>query len=216
MESNTIDLRRAGAAFFVVLLHVLLILAFLRATVHKIKNPPAAREFVITIIAPHAPAKPQSAPPPPAMIVPSAPRPNQIGPFAVPAPNGAALRGLHQSLFNCAPEVLGDLTPQQRARCASQAMASNPDDTLALSDLPSQARDPEHWERALVRKQNPLLAPCVRPEGPPPRLLLVLCLSEGALNGFGDPDETRGYGDAPLMKPHIPNNGDPTLEPLHH
>jgi hypothetical protein len=217
MTFATIDPRRVASALFVVLLHAFLILVLLHATVRKATHASSAQELIMQFLS--APPKQESAPPPPVMIVPSAPRPNALpAPPPAEAPGGSSLQGLHQFLFYCAPENLGNLMPEERTQCEGQALAPSPDETNSLRSFPSQSRGAAHWARGLARKQNPLLLPCMHAQGLPLSPDVIYCLGKAAVKGsFGDLDEAPGYGDPPpsdMMD--LPHAGDPQLEPAHH
>jgi hypothetical protein len=202
MTVETIDLRRVGTALFVVFLHGLLILILLRETLHKIEKPPAPREVVIQFVRPPPPAaaRPEVLPPTVpslAPLFPIAPVPGTANP--APPSNGASLRGLYFFLYECTPENFANLTEEERARCASASLSPNPDETNTLRNLPSRSLDAPAWNRALARKKNPSLLPCVSPQGFSP-LGTAMCLGKAATTGgFGDLDEAPGYGDAPSV-----------------
>jgi hypothetical protein len=219
MTRAAIDPRRLVSALVVVLLHGLLVLALLHATVHRATRASPAQELIMQFFRPPAPAKPETAPPPPVMAAPSTPRANGlVVPPPAAAPNGSALQGLHQFLFDCAPENLGNLTPEERTQCEGQALAPNPDETNSLRNFPSQSRGAAHWARGLARKQNPLLLPCMHAQGLPLSPDVIYCLGKAAVTGnFGDLDEASGYGDPlPADMMDSPHPGDPVLEPAHH
>jgi hypothetical protein len=218
MTRNAIDPRRLASALIVFLLHGLLVLVLLHATVHRVTRASSTQELIMQYFRPPTPAEP-AAPPPPVMNAPSTPRANGLAaPPPAEAPSGSALQGLHQFLFDCAPENVGNLTPEERARCTDQALAPNPDETNGLRNLPSLSRDAAHWARGLARKQNPLLLPCMHAQGLPLSPDVIYCLGKVAITGnFGDLDVAPGYGDPPpadMMD--SPHPGDPQLEPAHH
>jgi hypothetical protein len=67
------------------------------------------------------------------------------------------------------------------------------------------------WERGRLRKNAPLLLPCMNPQGFLP-LATAACLAKGALEGSIKPDEQPSYADKPEIT-HLPNNGDPPDHP---
>lgn len=207
------DWRRASAALLVVLLHVAFIGIFLRTTWHR-EVAPSPRELVLRIL-PLPPPKPAQHAPPIPLIRPDVTVPRETTSPTVTAPPAAALPGLNQSLFGCAPGNLDKLAPEERANCLSHQSRRNVEEPSVLN-LPSRAHDEPHWQRALARKQNPTLLPCANPGGLPLTLGSVVCAANGAFNGFGDLDEQPGYGEAPSVAVHVPNNGDPPEEPAHH
>jgi hypothetical protein len=217
MSWTEFDLRRAGAAFVVLLLHVSIVLILWHLTVQSGTLVSAPRELVFRLwrLPPPAPAKPALPAPPVPVIV---PLPRTVAPITPPptSANGSNVNGLHQWLFNCAPDNLDRLTPEQRSQCALRALSPNSDDSSSVLNLPSRAHDAPHWQRALARKQAPPLLPCASPAGLALTPLTVICAANGVLNGFGDLDEQPGYGDSPGVAAHVPNNGDPANDPLHH
>jgi len=121
-----------------------------------------------------------------------------------PATGGAGLEGLHAFLFDCALENLANLTPEQRAQCAGTAPKSN--DSVDYADHADRSHNAARWARGLARKQQPLLLPCMSPQGFNP-LGTLMCLGNGLKNGI-DVDAQPGYGDKP-QEVHVPNGGDP-------
>jgi hypothetical protein len=197
MTLETIDPRRVASALFVVLFHGLVLLALLHAIVRPAEKPAPVREVILRFIHPSVPAVKKSEPssppvrligiPPPASSVPGA-----TG--ASPAPNSRS-SGLYFYLYECTPENFANLTEAEKARCAQASLSPVPNDTRSLLNLPSRAKDPLHWERALARKKNPTLLPCMSSGGINP-LATAFCLGKAAAKGgFGDLDEQPGYGD---------------------
>lgn len=205
MNFATIYLRRPASALIVVLLHVALIAVLLHATFRTSSKPEDVREIIFRLLRP-AP-RPERAPEAPRLIRPVAPSQSTVTP--PPAQNGMSLQGLHGFLFNCAPENLSNLTPDERAHCLSGALAPTPDETNTLRNQPSRSRDARHWARALARKQNPVLLPCASSQGVGVGITTVICIGKGLASGFGDLDDGPGYGDPPPVAVHVPNNGDP-------
>jgi hypothetical protein len=220
MTLETIDLRRVGSALLVVFLHGLVLLVLLRNTIQPTEKPAPAREIIVQFVPSPAPpeAKPETEAPPIRLISP----PEEISPApgeeAPPATNETgSLRGLYFYLYECTPENFANLTDDERARCASASLSPVPDETNSLRNQPSRAHDPRHWARALARKKAPPLLPCASNQAAVIGLGTIFCLGEAAINGgFGDLDEAPGYGDPPPVEIHVPNNGDPQLEPAHH
>ena len=91
-------------------------------------------------------------------------------------------------------------------------MAISPSNSVDFRDHVNRSADAAHWERGRARKNNPLLLPCMNPQAAGISLGTLLCLGEGAVEGF-DLDNQPGYGDTPTVT-HVPNNGDP-LDGLH-
>ncbi|HKD22841.1 MAG TPA: hypothetical protein VKB71_12575 [Rhizomicrobium sp.] len=220
MTLETIDLRRVGSALLVVLLHGLVLLVLLRTGIHIAEKPAPTREIVVRFIPSQAPAaaRPETQAPSIRLISP----PEEISPTpgeeAPPATNETgSLRGLYFYLYECTPENFANLTDAEKARCASASLSPLPDETNSLLNQPSRAKNAPHWQRALARKKAPPLLPCMRAAGFPVTPDVLYCLGKGAITGsFGDLDDAPGYGDAPPVEIHVPNNGDPQLEPAHH
>lgn len=212
MTADGIDIRRLSSALLVVFIHVVIIAVLLHAVTRRGERITPAREIVLRFLRPPPPAivKPVAPPPPIRSIVPLAPSPHAITP--PPAANPGSLQGLHMLLFNCAPENLGNLSPEERQQCEMASIPPAPAQTDIPRNLPSRAKDAPQWERALARKNNPTLLPCM----PPLSLAAVLCMGNGLANGFGKLDNQPHYGDAPGVAARVPNNGDPSDLPLHH
>jgi hypothetical protein len=197
MTLDTIDLRRVASALFVVLLHGLIVLALLRAGIHMAEKTPVAREVVLHFLQPSAPAvrKPEVVQPSFRLIEPSTPV-SPVPGVTPPATNSTgSLHGIYFYLYECTPENFANLTEAEKAKCARASLSPVPNDTRSLLNLPSRAKDAPHWDRALARKKNPTLLPCMSSGGINP-LATAFCLGKAAAKGsFGDLDEQPGYGD---------------------
>jgi len=213
MTVETIDLRRVGTALCVVVLHALLILILLRETLHQSEKPPVTREVVLRFMRPppRAAARPEILPPTLPSLAPLFPTAPAQGTGNPASPtNGASLHGLYFFLYECTPENFAKLTEEERARCASASLSPNPDETNTLRNLPSRSHDAPAWNRALVRKNNPSLLPCMSPQGFNP-LGTAMCLGKAATKGgFGNFDDAPGYGDAPSVV-RDPSTGVPPM-----
>ena len=113
------------------------------------------------------------------------------------------LGAMHGFLFDCAPENLNNLSPEQRAQCATASAGQRPDDFVDYADHTDRSKNAVRWARGLMRKQQPLLLPCM----PPLSLAALICLGKGAADGGFDLDAQPNYGDKPQVL-HVPNNGD--------
>jgi len=202
MSLETTDLRRVASALLVVFLHALVLLAFLRTVIQPTQKAAPTRELVLNFLPPSAPAKAKPAVPPAPfrLIVPMPEVPQAPGAITAqpPASNDTgSLRGLYFYLYECTPENFANLTETEKARCAQASLSPVPNDNRRVLNLPSRAKDPQHWQRALARKKNPALLPCASPQGINP-IATAFCLGKAAVKGgFGDPDDGPGYGDAP-------------------
>jgi hypothetical protein len=199
MTLETTDLRRVASALLVVLFHGLVLLALLRAIIQPAEKPAPAREVILRFIHPSIPVvkKPEPSSPSVRLIgipPPASPVPGATG--VPPASNSTgSTKGLYFYLYECAPENFANLTEAEKAKCAQASLSPVPNETRSLLNLPSRAKDPLHWERALARKKNPTLLPCMSSGGINP-LATAFCLGKAAAKGgFGDLDEQPGYDD---------------------
>jgi len=203
MSLPTTDLRRVASALLVVLIHGLVLMALLRAVIHQAPKAPPAREIVLRFLQPTAPvkAKPQPAPSPFRLIAPTAPiSPETATPAAPPADTEkGSLRGLYLYLYECTPENFANLTEAEKAKCAQASLTPVPNDTRSLLNQPSRAKEAPRWQKALARKKNPALLPCMSPGGFSP-IATALCLGKSAVKGgVGDLDDAPGYGNTPSV-----------------
>ena len=214
------DARKPAVAILVLSLHAAL-LAFL---VQRDRWPAAQQRFsgpeiVFVRIAPPAPESPREhrphraqSPKPRARIV----SPFVLAPFTAPptrAPSG--LSDLHGGLFDCAPETLAGLKPEQRAECGHTASAMahrNPDVIPWPNNKYAPTKNTWRWARNVQRKNAPPLLPCANPTGISP-IATALCLANAAVNGF-DAEHKPEYFDHPEQV-GVPNGGDPPMTPEH-
>lgn len=187
--------QRAVSALGVLLLHALLLFAFL----HFLVRPQGARlpaaerllEFVISppktvapIPVPAAPRRQRV----PVQDQPGGERSGAMPSLAPPAP-APDIRGLGQALLGCAPENLSNLTPEQRAHC--HGGFSRPDDT-AVIEPPSHVKDPARRAAEMAARTAPLRIPCTSVIDAPAGggtaavpMVNPVCMVEGAVKGFG-------------------------------
>ena len=188
--------QRAISALLVLLLHALLLFAFVQFLVKPqsagISNPEHLLELMISM--PRAPAPPPAAPRgqrAPARVQPrgerSGPMPSLAPPVQTPD-----IRGLGQALFGCAPENLAKLTPEQRAHCPGGF--SRPDNS-AVIEPPSHVKDPLRRATEMRARNAPLRVPCTSvieaPVGGGAAAVPMadpFCLMGGAIKGFGPLD----------------------------
>ena len=205
--------RLAGAALALVL-HAALIALLLRVTLSQAPLPSVISER-LTWIALRAPPKPESQKTHARHVRVRAttglPVPDFRGATFPPEPNTQSLEVLHPFLFDCAPENLTNLSPEQRAQCGGTM--NRPDGSADFADRTSRSHDAARWARGLARKNNPLLLPCSSPQGIGVSPTTLICLGKGLLNGF-DLDAMPGYGDNPSVA-QVPNNGDPPPPPTY-
>lgn len=124
-----------------------------------------------------------------------------------PSPGETDLGALHGFLFDCAPQNLINLTPEQRAHCVTANAGEKPDDSVDYADHTDRSKNAVRWARGLMRRQQPTLLPCM-----PPGLATLICLGKGISGGGFDLDMQPSYGDKP-QDVHVPNNGDPPNGP---
>jgi hypothetical protein len=210
------DRRRLVSLGLVALLHVAMVAALVTLSHQKIVVPRAAPSEELIWLLPPLPGKPV-APTPRTDTRPAAsaplPRPAALPDYrgiTIPdaAPAAPTLGGLHSALFGCAD--LDKLSPEDRVRCGS-ALAV-PNNTVDFRDGVNRSRQAALWERGRLRKNNPLLLPCMNPHGAPNPLAVAACLAQKTVEGDFKPDQDPGYADKPDIT-HLPNNGDPPDHP---
>ena len=184
--------QRAISALLVLLLHALLLFAFLQFLVKPqsagISHPERLLELMISM--PKAPA------PPPALRGQRAPVRAQPGgeysgamPSFTPPAETPDIRGLGQALTGCTPENLINLTAEQRAHCHSGFSA--PDES-ALTEPRSHVKDPLRRAAEIKARNAPLRVPCTSvvdaPVGGGTAAVPMadpFCVLGGAIKGFG-------------------------------
>lgn len=186
--------QRAISALLVLLLHALLLFAFLQFLVKPqsagIPNPERLLELMIRmprLSAPPPPAAPvrQRAP---ARVHPGGEQSGRMPSFAPPALT-PDIRGLGQALLGCAPENLVNLTPAQKAHCPGGFSAP---DERAVAEPPSHVKDSLRRAAEMKAKNAPLRIPCTSvidaPVGGGTAAVPMVdpsCTLDGALRGFG-------------------------------
>jgi hypothetical protein len=182
--------QRAISALLVLLLHALLLFAFLQFLVKPqsagISRPERLLELMISM--PRAPAPPaaprgQRAP---VRVQPDGERSGAMPSLAPPVPT-PDIRGLGQALLGCAPENLSNLTVEQRSHCPG---FSRPDDSAVL-EPPSHVKDPVRRAAEMKARNAPLRVPCTSvidaPVGGGTAAVPMadpFCLMGGAIKGF--------------------------------
>lgn len=126
-------------------------------------------------------------------------------------PNQQNLLGLHDQLFNCAPENLASLDDTQRSRCRKLGALPRYDGgSVDYADHSDEVPGAKRWKRELARKKAPLLLPCGNALGFNP-IYTGTCILETVVTGFAfkkQYENQPGYFDKP-KKVHVDNNGDP-------
>lgn len=210
--------RRLAAAGFVIALHGLLIVLLLRVTFIHQTQQERENERVYWLSLRAQPKRQLPKPPnvqAPARIITAVPRPISAprlpSPAAPAAPGAETLQGLHLNFFNCALDNLGNLPPEERARCTI-ALKKHDNNAVDFAKHTNDSHNAARWARRLARQQNPLLLPCANPYAAGISLGTLMCVGKGIFNGF-DIDALPGYGDAAPTPDHLPNNGDPGTDP---
>jgi hypothetical protein len=183
---------RTLSFLLVLLLHALLLFAFLHFLVTRKATVSSAPEHLLEMIIRTAP-KPVAASAPRARPARVSPQRGGVTSGAVPsyAPPVAPpdITGLGQALFGCAPENMTNLTPDQRAHCSNGF--TRPDDN-ALAEPKSHVQDPARREAEMRTKNTPGRVPCtsltevVTSPGGATMVPMVdpVCAMDGLVNGF--------------------------------
>jgi hypothetical protein len=209
--------RKLAGAAAVLILHLIAIAALLSATRWHDFHNEAAREIILHLITPKAPAKPDvqkartakpetAHQPMPAFVPPST---------FTPPPSSAApsLNGLNHQLFGCAPDRLATATPEERTACASASLGPAYDPGATdYRDHTNRSKNAAQWARDRARKNAPLLLPCMSPQAAGVSLYTLYCLGKAAMTGKFDKTDP-GYGDVP---DRIANEGDTRMAPVPH
>jgi hypothetical protein len=186
--------QRAISALLVLLLHAVLLFAFLQYLVKPqsagLPNPERLLELMIRMprvsapVPPAAPARQRT----PVRVQPSG---EQSGGMPSPAPPALTpdIRGFGQALLACAPENLVNLTPTQRAHCPGGFSAPG---ESAVAEPPSHVKDPLRRAAEMKARSMPLRIPCATvidaPVGGGTAAVPMVdpsCALDGALRGFG-------------------------------
>jgi hypothetical protein len=184
--------QRAISALLVLLLHALLLFAFLQFLVKPqgagIANPERLLELMISMprvsAPPAAPARQRA----PVRVHPGGEQSGGMPSLAPPALT-PDIRGLGEALLGCAPENLVNLTPEQRTRCHSGF--SRPDNS-AVVEPPSHVKDPLRRAAEMKARSTPLRIPCTSvidaPVGGGTAAVPMadpFCVVGGVIKGFG-------------------------------
>jgi len=209
--------RKLAGGAAVLLLHLLVIAALLSTTRWTAQPIAEPKEIILHLIAPppkvaekKEPAKAPKAKPlrqaTPAFVPPPA--------FTPPVTSTAPpLNGLNRQFFGCTPDALASATPEERAACASASLAPRYDPGATdFRDHTDRSKSAAQWARDRARKNDPLLLPCMSPDGWSP-LYTAYCLAKTAVTGKLEGENQRGYQDQP---DHIANEGDTRMAPVPH
>ena len=180
---------RWGSAVLVLLLHLALLLALLRAVIAPINSPTKEQETILRLM-PQLKSEPAQKAAPPAMaspqlripVVPLVPPPLATA----PAPD---LSGFGRRLFGCAPENLSNLSREERANCSTGLTRP---DANAMIEPRSHVKDPSRRAAEMATKNTPGRIPCTyitsapAPHGTAPAPMIDTgCTIGGLSNGFG-------------------------------
>ena len=187
--------QRAISALIVLLLHALLLFAFLQFLVKPqgagLTKPERLLELMISMpktVAPPPPPAASARQRAPVRVQPGGEKSGAMPSLAPPALT-PDIRGLGQALLGCAPENLSNLTPEQRAHCHSGFSA--PDES-ALAEPRSHVKDPLRRAAEMKARNTPMRIPCssvaAAPVGGGTAAVPMadpFCVLEGAIKGFG-------------------------------
>ena len=159
-------------------------------------TPPKKRVREITFILPRLREAPKVRPaarrtgPSTVSPIPS-PQALPLPAIAVPPP-ATDLQSFGHALFGCAPENLGNLTPEQRTHCSGFALV--PPGTGTVTEPPSLVKDLPRRQGELAARNTPARVPCASLRsktlgfnGGQDTGVVVdpLCALNGWINGFG-------------------------------
>jgi hypothetical protein len=176
---------------------VLLQMGFVTIFIYSLPliSPPKNRAHEITFILPRLREAPKTSSAP-RRITPSASLPilnsqrPTLPPIAMPPPT-TDLQAFGKALFGCAPENLGNLTPEQRTHCSGFGTA--PHGAAAATQSPSLINDLPRREAELAARNTPTRVPCTSlrtqtfgfSSNVTTAIVDPLCALNGWLNGFG-------------------------------
>jgi hypothetical protein len=181
MRSAFVVLRsRFPALCLAALFHVGLIVFLLRAIPTQPPQPlPVPQTELVFIPLPQvAPEKHRGTAPGGNAITPYF-NPYTFNPQSLPTEAGQQRLGL--ALNSCAPENYDRQSPEIRALCSriQVALAADPGRFGADIDFTQG----ERWERELLKRKTPVLAPCMTPEGPDV-IYLLTCVYNAIFDGY--------------------------------
>jgi len=214
------DWRKPAFLSAAILFQILLVAPLLRIAAVPVVAP-ALREVETILL-----FKPASKPaaPPPEQTRPPLRTPSQ-GPalYQIPKDWQAApahpQKGMNALLFDCAPQNLANLSPDELARCrlAAGHMAYDPT-AVDFHDHTDRSQYAALWAMRRTRKNAPPLVPCASPQSVYDTLstATLLCLAKFAASGF-KLDALPGYGDPPPKSdgapdPDAPLPGTPNIK----
>jgi hypothetical protein len=155
---------RAASFGLVLLLHILVLAALLSAK-QKLQHDETARETILRLIPLLRSAPPVEAPAEPSTVAPTRmPVPIIVPDVVLPVPATPNATVLGPALNGCTLENLGNLSPEQRAKCIAYqndvvGAAQNAKDHSALNK-PTQAKSADAWAQAIVKRNTPVKVDC--------------------------------------------------------
>jgi hypothetical protein len=159
---------RAASFGLVLLLHILVLAALLSAK-QKLQHDETARETILRLIPLLRSAPPVEAPAEPSTVAPTRmPVPIIVPDVVLPVPATPNATVLGPALNGCTLENLGNLSPEQRAKCIAYqndvvGAAQNAKDHSALN-RPTQAKSADAWAQAIVKRNMPAKVDCAKVE----------------------------------------------------
>ncbi len=205
-------MRRIASAGAVLVLHLIVLSLWLNAstTASRPKSAPLETILYLSPPLPKPEVKPATPMPRPKLRAFALPGARAITVPAMKDGDAKALQGLGRALFDCRPENLSRLTPEQQADCASASSGMKRNDSVDFADHTNRVRDAALWARQKARKNGPPLLPCASTQSIFATLstATLACLANGAINGM-DLDARPMYGDKPQDEGHMPNGSDP-------
>jgi hypothetical protein len=143
----------------VVLVHLLLIGVILSGLPKSMSAPRMAREMFLSLM-PKPEPQPQKRALPRDTVIRRTMRAPAYFPQIV-SPRAPAVEKLSIPLFVCAPENLGNLSPEDQAKCAGRGIT--PPDGASVA-LRSHVRDPARRAEELAGRRAPARVSCTRTE----------------------------------------------------
>jgi hypothetical protein len=161
---------RAASVGLVLLLHVLILAALLSGK--QKPHEATSRETILQLLPFLRSAPPAEAPSAPSPSVAPIRKPIRVivPDVVVPAPATPDATVLAPALNGCNLENLGNLSPEQRAKCIAYqndvvGASRNAKDHAALNK-PTQAKSAETWAQAIAKRNTPANVDCARIDTP--------------------------------------------------
>lgn len=150
---------RAVSTGLVLLLHILVLAALLSARVKL--HDETVRETILRFLPPLQSAPPVEAPTVRSPSVAPLRKPAPIIPdVVVPQPTTPDATVLAPALNGCALENFGNLSPEQRAKCAAYQNLAGAAKERSPLNKPTQAKSADVWAQAIVKRNAPAKVDC--------------------------------------------------------